>query len=114
MKPILYAANIAEDDIGKDDNEYVKKVKQFAKENDSDVITLCAKIEEELSVLDDDEKEEMLEALGVEETGLDKVVRASYSLLGLMSYLTAGKKEVRAWTIKKGTKATRCCWKNSF
>ena len=111
MKPVLYVANIAEDDIGKEDNEYVKKLKDFAKGDNSDVIKLCAKIEEDLSTLDESEKEEMLEALGIEESGLDKVVRACYDLLGLMSYLTAGKTETRAWTIKKGTKAPQAAGK---
>ena len=111
MKPILYVANIAESDIGKDDNEYVKKVKEYANGDNAEVIKLCAKIEEDLSVLDDEEKAEMLEALGLDESGLDKVVRASYDLLGLMSYLTAGKKEVRAWTINKGTKAPQAAGK---
>ncbi len=103
-KPILYVANISEKDIGKE-NEYVKKVKEYAEKEKSQVISLCVKIEEELSSLDKEEKLEMLEAMGLEESGLDKVIKASYDLLGLMSFLTAGKKEVRAWTIKKGTKA---------
>lgn len=111
MKPILYVANISEDDIGKEDNEYVKKVKEYAKNDDAEVIKLCAKIEEDLSTLGDEDKKEMLEALGLDESGLDKVVKASYDLLGLMSYLTAGKKEVRAWTIKKGTKAPKAAGK---
>ena len=110
-KPILYVANISENDIGKDDNEYVKKVKEYAKKDNAEVISLCAKIEEELSELDGDDKTEMLEALGIKESGLDKVIRASYDLLGLMSFLTAGKKETRAWTIKKGTKAPQAAGK---
>jgi len=105
MKKVLYIANISEDDIGKDENEYVKKVREYAKAEDSEVIPLCVKIEEELSGLEGEDKKEMLEALGLDESGLDKVIKASYDLLGLMSFLTAGKKEVRAWTIKKGTKA---------
>ena len=111
MKPILYVANISEDDIGKPDNEYVKKVKEFAQKENAQVITLCVKIEEELSALDGEDKKEMLEAIGLEESGLDKVIKASYDLLGLMSFLTAGKKEVRAWTIKKGTKAPQAAGK---
>ena len=103
-KPILYVANITDEDIGKE-NEYVKKVKEYAKLENSEVITLCVKIEEELSSLEGEEKIEMLQAMGIEESGLDKVIKKSYDLLGLMSFLTAGKKEVRAWTIKKGTKA---------
>ena len=110
-KPILYVANVSENDIGKDDNEYVKKVKEYAKKDNAEVISLCAKIEEELSELDGDDKTEMLEALGIKESGLDKVIRASYDLLGLMSFLTAGKKETRAWTIKKGTKAPQAAGK---
>lgn len=110
-KPILYVANISENDIGKDDNEYVKKVKEYAKNDNANVISLCAKIEEELSELDGEDKTEMLEALGITESGLDKVIKASYDLLGLMSFLTAGKKETRAWTIKKGTKAPQAAGK---
>lgn len=104
MKPVLYVANISEEDIGKE-NEYVKQVKEYAKKENSEVISLCVKIEEELSALEGEEKKEMLEAMGLSESGLDRVIKASYDLLGLMSFLTAGKKEVRAWTIKKGTKA---------
>lgn len=104
MKPVLYVANISEEDIGKE-NEYVKQVREYAKKENSEVISLCVKIEEELSTLEGEEKQEMLEAMGLSESGLDKVIKASYDLLGLMSFLTAGKKEVRAWTIKKGTKA---------
>ena len=111
MKPVLYVANISEDDIGNEDNNYVKKVVEYAKNDNAEVIKLSAKIEEDLSTLENDEKSEMLEALGLDESGLDKVVRASYDLLGLMSYLTAGKKEVRAWTIKKGTKAPQAAGK---
>ena len=111
MKPILYVANISEDDIGKDDNDYVKKVKEYAKNDNAEVIKLSAKTEEDLSTLEKDDKQEMLEALGLDESGLDKVVKASYDLLGLMSYLTAGKKEVRAWTIKKETKAPQAAGK---
>lgn len=104
MKPVLYVANISEEDIGKE-NEYVKQVREYAKKENSEVISLCVKIEEELSALEGEEKKEMLEAMGLSESGLDRVIKASYDLLGLMSFLTAGKKEVRAWTIKKGTKA---------
>ncbi len=111
MKPVLYVGNISESDIGKPDNEYVKKLKEYAKNDGAEVITLCAKIEEELSVLEGEEKQEMLEAMGLEESGLDKVIKSSYDLLGLMSYLTAGEKESRAWTIKKGTKAPQAAGK---
>ena len=110
MKPILYVTNVSENEIG-EDNEYVKKVKEYAKNENAKVIKLCVKIEEELSGLDDDDKKEMLEALGMEESGLDKVIKASYDLLGLMSFLTAGEPEVRAWTIKKGTKAPEAAGK---
>lgn len=110
MKPILYVANMSESDIGKE-NDYVKKVKEYAEKENSEVVPLCVKIEEELSSLEGDEKKEMLEAMGLDESGLDKVIKASYDLLGLMSFLTAGKKEVRAWTIKKGTKAPQAAGK---
>ena len=110
MKPILYVANVSESDIGKE-NEYVEKVKEYAKAENSEVVQLCVKIEEELSSLEGEEKQEMLEAMGLDESGLDKVIKASYDLLGLMSFLTAGKKEVRAWTIKKGTKAPQAAGK---
>lgn len=112
IKPILYIANISEEQIGKsDENEYVNIVKEYAKTENAKVIPLCVKIEEELSILDENDKKEMLEAIGIEESGLDKVIKASYDLLGLMSFITAGKPEVRAWTIKKGTKAPEAAGK---
>ena len=111
MKPILDVANISEDDLGKEDNEYVKEVKKYASEEGNLAISLSVKVEEDLSTLEGDEEREMLEAYGLEESGLDTVVRASYDLLGLMSYLTAGKQECRAWTIKKGTKAPQAAGK---
>ena len=105
-KPILYIANISEEQIENAQNdELVSKVKEYAAREKAEVIPLCVKIEEELSGLDETDKKEMLEALGLEESGLDKVIKKSYDLLGLMSFLTAGEPEVRAWTIKKGTKA---------
>lgn len=105
-KPILYIANVSEEQLtNAEQDENVLKVKEYAKTEGAEVIPLCVKIEEELSSLEPDDKQEMLEALGLEESGLDKVVKASYDLLGLMSFLTAGEPEVRAWTIKKGTKA---------
>lgn len=110
MKPILYVTNVSENEIS-EDNQYVEKVKEYAKNENAKVIKLCVKIEEELSGLEDDDKKEMLEALGMEESGLDKVIKESYELLGLMSFLTAGKPEVRAWTIKKGTKAPEAAGK---
>lgn len=111
MKPILYVANVAEDEVGEDDNQYVKLVKEHAKKENSEVVVLSAKLEEELSSLEGEDKAEMLEAMGIEESGLDKVIKKSYSLLGLISFLTAGKKETRAWTIKKGTKAPQAAGK---
>lgn len=104
-KPVIYVANIGEDDIGKEDNDFVKAVKEYAKKDNAKVIVLCAKIEEELVALSKDEQVLFKQELGINESGLEKLVSASYDLLGLMSYLTAGEKEVRAWTIKKGTKA---------
>ena len=112
MKPVLYVANISEDEVDKaDQNPYVQKVKEYAKQENAEVIPLCVKIEEELSSLDDNDKQEMLEALGLEESGLNKLIKASYKLLGLMSFLTAGEPEVRAWTIKIGTKAPQAAGK---
>ncbi|NFF86108.1 redox-regulated ATPase YchF, partial [Clostridium botulinum] len=112
-KPVLYAANVSEDDLmsGNPENEFVKKVKEFAKAENSEVITLCARLEEELSTLEDDEKAEMLSEYGLKESGLDKLVQSSYKLLGLISFLTAGQVEVRAWTIVKGTKAPKAAGK---
>ena len=111
-KPILYIANISEEQIENAENdELVLKVKEYAKKENAEVIPLCVKIEEELSGLEDEDKKEMLEALGLEESGLDKVIKKSYDLLGLMSFLTAGEPEVRAWTIKKGTKAPQAAGK---
>ena len=112
MKPILYIANVSESQLENAENdEMVLKVKEYAKKENAKVIPLCAKIEEDLSELDGDDEKEMLEALGLEESGLDKVIKASYDLLGLMSFLTAGEPEVRAWTIKKGTKAPQAAGK---
>ena len=111
-KPILYIANISESQLdNRENDELVLKVKEYAKKENAEVIPLCVKIEEELSGLDDNDKKEMLEALGLEESGLDKVIKKSYDLLGLMSFLTAGEPEVRAWTIKKGTKAPQAAGK---
>ena len=112
MKPILYIANVSENDLeNPDENEYVKKVRDYAKIENAEVIPLCVKLEEELSVLDKEDKKEMLKELGLSESGLDKVIKASYKLLGLMSFLTAGEPEVRAWTIKIGTKAPQAAGK---
>lgn len=104
-KPVIYVANISENDIGKPDCDYVKQVKEIAKEEGAKVVVLSAKIEEEIVGLDKDERDLFKEELGIKESGLEKLVVASYDLLGLQSYLTAGEKEVRAWTIVKGTKA---------
>lgn len=112
MKPILYVANISEEQLDNAfEDENVKKVVEYAKQEKAEVIPLCIKIEEELATLDGEEEKEMLEALGLQESGLDKVIKASYDLLGLMSFLTAGEPEVRAWTIKKGTKAPQAAGK---
>ena len=113
LKPVIYAANVAEDDYAKPDgeNEYVNKIREFAATENSEVMVISAKIEEEIAALDKDEKQVFLEELGADESGLDKLVRASYKLLGLISYLTAGKPEVRAWTITKGTKAPQAAGK---
>ena len=112
MKPILYIANVSEEQLSNAENdENVKKVKEYAKQENAAVIPLCVKIEEELASLDGKDQKEMLEALGLEESGLDKVIKTSYDLLGLMSFLTAGEPEVRAWTIKKGTKAPQAAGK---
>lgn len=112
LKPVLYVCNVSEDDLlAEEDNEYVKQVKAYAKEEGSEVITVSAKIESEISQLTEEEKKEFLAELGLKESGLDKLINASYDLLGLMSFLTAGEKEVRAWTIKKGTKAPQAAGK---
>lgn len=110
-KPIIYVANVSEDDLISDENQCVEKVREFAKSEDAEVITISAQIEEEISQLDDDEKIEFLNDLGLEKSGLDKLIQASYSLLGLMSFLTAGPMETRAWTIKKGTPAPEAAGK---
>ena len=106
-KPVIFAANVAEDDLADngESNENVKLVRQFAAKEGFEVFVVCAQIEQEIAELDDEEKAMFLEDLGISESGLDKLVRASYHLLGLISYLTAGKQETRAWTITKGTKA---------
>lgn len=111
-KPILYIANVSEEQLENAENDpYVAKVKEYAKTENASVIPLCVKIEEELASLEDEDKQEMLEALGLNESGLDKVIKASYDLLGLMSFLTAGEQEIRAWTINKGTKAPEAAGK---
>lgn len=106
-KPVIYACNISESDISKneDENEYVKKVKDYAKQENSHVLVICAKIEQELSELEDEERQMFLEDLGLTQSGLERIIKVGYETLGEISYLTAGEKEVRAWTIIKGTKA---------
>ncbi len=110
-KPVIYVANISEDEVGAPDNDMVKAVKDFAERDGAKVISLSAKIEEELVGLESEEREAFKEELGITESGLEKLVATSYDLLGLMSFLTAGEKEVRAWTIKKGTKAPQAAGK---
>ncbi|CAM3193521.1 redox-regulated ATPase YchF [Filibacter tadaridae] len=109
IKPMLYVANVAEDEIvDADTNEYVNRVREFAAQDDAQVIVVCAKIEEEMAELEDDEKEMFLEELGIKESGLDQLIKAAYHLLGLATYFTAGVQEVRAWTFRKGMKAPQC------
>ena len=112
-KPVIYAANVAEDDIADDgaNNQYVQAVREYAAKQNSEVFVICAQIEEEISELDEDERKMFLEDLELTESGLEKLVRASYHLLGLMSFLTAGEDETRAWTIKIGTKAPQAAGK---
>ncbi|MGY3748510.1 redox-regulated ATPase YchF [Vagococcus acidifermentans] len=105
-KPILYVANVSEDEIAdSDNNHYVQQVKEFAASENAEVIAISARAEEEIAELDDEDREEFLEALGIDESGLDKLIRAAYHLLGLATYFTAGEQEVRAWTFKQGMKA---------
>ena len=111
-KPIIYVINLSEDEINDtDNNERVKQIKEFAKTEDAEVVCICARIEEEISELDKEEKEMFLTELGIDESGLDKLIKASYKLLNLISFLTAGEDEVRAWTIKRGTKAPQAAGK---
>ena len=110
-KKVIYVANIAESDIGKEDNDYVKQVREIAARENAKVIKLSAKVEAELSALDKEDRELFREELGIEESGLSLLITAGYELLGLISYITAGEKETRAWTIKKGTKAPQAAGK---
>ena len=110
-KPVIYCANIAEDELGQAENDYVKALREVAQEEGAGLMTVCAKVEEELSGLEPAEKAEFLAELGIEHSGLDQLIVQCYDLLGLMSYLTAGPKEVRAWTIEKGTKAPQAAGK---
>ena len=112
-KPVIFAANVAESDLADDavNNPYVNAVREFASENGCEVFVICAEIEQEIAELDEDEKKMFLEDLGITESGLEKLIAASYRLLGLISYLTAGPQESRAWTIKVGTKAPQAAGK---
>ena len=112
-KPVIYAANVSEDDLADDgaSNEMVEKVRNLAAEENNQIFVICAQIEQEIAELEDDEKQMFLEDLGLSESGLDKLIKASYTTLGLMSYLTAGEDETRAWTIKIGTKAPQAAGK---
>ena len=112
IKPIIYVANVSESQIPNMENDpLVLKVKEYAKSENAQVVTLCAKLEEDLSELDDEDRIALMEEYNIKESGLDKLVKASYTLLGLISYITAGKQEVRAWTIKNGTKAPQAAGK---
>lgn len=112
LKPVLYAGNVSEEDLSSlEDNKFLTELKELAASEGSEVMVICAKVEEEISQLEDAEKAEFLEAMGLEESGLDKLIKASYKILGLISYLTAGPQEVRAWTITKGTKAPQAAGK---
>ncbi len=109
IKPMLYVANVSEDEVADPvNNKYLKMVQEYAANEGSQVIVVCAKVEEEISELDDEEKAMFLEELGIKESGLDQLIRASYNLLGLATYFTAGVQEVRAWTFRKGMKAPQC------
>jgi len=112
-KPVIYAANIAEEDVGKDPNSLplVKKLMDYVAAEKAEVLVICASLEEEIAQLEPEEKQMFLEELGIKESGLDRLIKACYKLLGLISYLTAGPKEVRAWTIVKGTKAPQAAGK---
>lgn len=112
FKPVIYAANVSEEDAASgEDNAYVKKVREFAASEEADTVVICAKLEEEIAELDDNERDTFLKDLGIEESGLNKLIKSSYRLLDLISFLTAGPQEVRAWTIKRGTKAPQAAGK---
>ena len=112
-KPVIYACNIAESDLGKpeDEIEYVRRVKEYAKNENSEVLVISAKVEQELTELDEEERQMFLEDLGLSCSGLDRIIKIGYRLLGQISFLTAGEKEVRAWTINKGDKAPQAAGK---
>lgn len=108
LKPIIYLANINEEELGEEDNTFVKQVKEYAKKENSQVVSLCCKVEEDLSELSKEDKKEMLEAMGLKDSGLDQLIRTTYDILGLATYFTVGKDEVRAWTFPKGMNAKKC------
>ena len=111
FKPVIYAANVSEEDAAAEDNDYVKAVKEYAAAEGSEVVVICAKIEAELAELDDEERAMFLEDMGISEAGLDKLIKSSYALLDLISFLTTGEDETRAWTIKRGTLAPQAAGK---
>ena len=108
QKPIIYVANVSEEDIVNGGNDYYKTVCDYAKDENSEVVMICAKIESELSELNDDDKQEFLKELGIEESGLDQLIKKTYSLLGLATFFTVGSDEVKAWTFRKGMSAPQC------
>ena len=108
LKPIIYVANVSEEDIMNGGNLHVEKVRDFAHEENTKVVMICAKIESELAELNDEDKILFLEELGIDESGLDKLIKKTYSLLGLAAYFTVGSDEVNAWTFKQGMKAPQC------
>ena len=111
-KPLIYCANVAEEDIqNSSDNPYVKELMSYAEKENAEVLVVCANIEEEISQLEDQEKQMFISELGLGQSGLDRLIHVSYELLGLISFLTAGESEVRAWTIKRGTKAPQAAGK---
>ena len=108
LKPIIYVANVSEDDVVVGENDYTKKVKEYASKEGASVVVMCAKMESELSELNDDDKKQFLNDLGIKNSGLDKLIFATYNLLGLQTFFTVGKDECRAWTFKIGMKAPEC------
>ena len=108
LKPVIYVANVSEEDVIAGGNEYYEKVCEYAKEENSEVVMICAKIESELAELNDEEKKEFLSELGIEESGMEQLIRKTYSLLGLATFFTVGTDEVKAWTFRKGMKAPQC------
>ncbi len=110
-KPVIYVANVSEEDAAGEDNEYVKAVREYAAKEGSEVVVICAQVEEEVSEFEDEEREEIMEEMGISESGLDKLIRSSYSLLDLISFITTGEDETRAWTIRRGTLAPQAAGK---